>query len=249
MLQSCLDTHVHVFLPRGLFRVSATLTLPPGGSLVGFANGVSYIAAASAGGFANASAAEPAPLIRTDDGADAPPTVLAFVGVVTWQHLPQVSTLDWRSRNPLSVWRVNFESRDCECLWLSAYQQLTPPVVPCSLPSNMTAAKSVFRGLGRVYSFVNDDTGAILSSGATYRSLLVADTVGVAAPDAKLRFYSLNLEHAQSEANAELRNASFVDIYSVKSEVSGRRGSQCFSPYVFLMCSTPAGKHARAVAA
>jgi hypothetical protein len=207
-----------VFLPRGLFRVSATLELAPGGSLVGFANGVSYISAASAGGFPNATAAEPAPLLRTDDGSDAP-TTLAFLGVVTWQHLPQVTTLDWRSRNPLSVWRVNFESRDCECLWLSAYQDLSPPVVPCLLPANLTAAKSVFRGLGRVYSFVNDDTGAILSTGATYRSLLVADTAGVGAPDARLRFYSLNLEHAQSEANAELRNASFVDIYSVKSEV------------------------------
>ena len=192
-LQGCLDTHVHVFLPRGLFRVSATLALPPGGSLVGFANGVSYIAAASTGGFANASAAEPVPLLRTDDGADAP-TVLAFVGVVTWQHLPQVTTLDWRSRNASSVWRVNFESRDCECLWLSAYQALSPPIIPCALPANLTAAKSTFRGLGRVYGFVNDDTGSILSTGAAYRSMLVADTAGIGAPDARLSFYSLNLE-------------------------------------------------------
>ena len=44
---------------------------------------------------------------------------------------------------------------------------------------------------------VNDDTGAILSTGAKYRSLLVADTMGFASPTARLRFYSLNLEHAQ----------------------------------------------------
>ena len=33
-----------------------------------------------------------------------------------------------------------------------------------------------------------------------------------------MRFYSLNLEHGQSEANGEVRNSSFVDIYSVKAE-------------------------------
>ena len=58
----------------------------------------------------------------------------------------------------------------------------------------------------------------ILSSGATYRALLVADTAGFASPTARTRFYSLNLEHGQSEANAELRNVSWVDIYSVKAE-------------------------------
>jgi hypothetical protein len=90
--------------------------------------------------------------------------------------------------------------------------------VPCALPTNLTVAKSLFAGLGRVYSFVNDDTGAILSTGAAYRSLLVADTAAFAGDAARLRFYSLNLEHAQSEANGEVRNASFVDVYSVKGE-------------------------------
>ena len=215
-LQACLDAHTHVFLPPGLFRVSATLQLPPGGSLVGMGNGASYIAAAS-GGLRGASAGAPAPLLRTaaDAGPGAAPTVLAHLGLVTWQHLPHVTTLEWRSRHPLSVWRANFESRDCECLWLGAY---APPVRPCALPANLTAAKSTFAGLGRVYSFVNDDTGAILSTGAAYRSLLVADTAAFASPQARLRFYSLNLEHAQSEANGELRNSSFVDVYSVKGE-------------------------------
>ena len=114
--------------------------------------------------------------------------------------------------------RTNFESRNCECLWLSAYQQHAPTIVPCSLPVNMTRAKSVFRGLGRVHGFVNDDTGAIISTGARYRSLLIANTSAFGTAQKRLRFYSLNLEHAESEANGEVRNASYVDIYSIKGE-------------------------------
>lgn len=90
--------------------------------------------------------------------------------------------------------------------------------MPCSLPVNITIAKSVFRGLGRVHGFVNDDTGAIINTGAKYRSLLIANTSGFATTEKRLRFYSVNLEHAQSEANGEIFNASFVNIYSLKGE-------------------------------
>ena len=140
----------------------------------------------------------PRPMIRTaeDTGPGAKPSTIAFIGVVTWQHLANVPTLDWRTQHPLSIWRTNFESRDCECLWLSAYQQLSPTIVPCSLPVNITTPKSVFRGLGRVYSFVNDDTGAIVSTAAKFRSLMIANTSGFATAADRLRFYSLNLVRA-----------------------------------------------------
>ena len=58
-----------------------------------------------------------------------------------WQHLASVYTLDWRTQHPLSLWRTNFESRNCECLWLSAYQQRTPTIVPCMLPVDPWAAE------------------------------------------------------------------------------------------------------------
>lgn len=150
---------------RCRYRISSTLELPPGGSLFGMNNAVSILLAASAG-FPKANATSPQPMLRTatDTGPGSKPTTIAFVGAVTWQHLAFVSTLDWRTQHPLSIWRNNFESRDCECLWLSAYQQLSPTVVPCSLPVNITVPKSVFRGLGRVYGFVNDDTGAIIAT-------------------------------------------------------------------------------------
>ena len=38
------------------------------------------------------------------------------------------------------------------------------------------------------------------------------------SPTKRLRLYSLNLAHAQTEANGEVRASKFVDIYSVKGE-------------------------------
>ena len=217
-LQHCLDTHSAVFLPPGRYRLNRTLLLPAGAALVGMGSSFSFLLAAS-GGLAGASAANPAPLVRTATGdGRGSPTTIAFLGLLTWQHLAHVYTVDWRSQHPLSLWRSNFDTRECECLWTSAYQRYQPPDLPCALPQNLTIAKAVFRGLGRVHGFVNDDLGSILSVGAGYRALRVADTSAFATPTARLRFYSLNLEHAQSEANAELSNATHVDIYSLKVE-------------------------------
>jgi len=212
-LQTCLSKGSgRVFLPPGLYRISDTLFIPDNGSLVGMNNAASIILAATTG-FPRANVSSPLPMIETSAGI----VTIAHIGIVTWQHLDNVYTLNWRSQREESIWRVNFESRDCECLWLSAYQAKAPTIIPCSLPKNLTIAKSVFSGLGRIYGFVNDDTGAILSTSASYRSLLIDGSSGSATGD-RLRFYSLNLEHAQSEANGEIRNSSFVDVYSVKAE-------------------------------
>ena len=48
-LQACLDKHGSVFLPPGLYRISATLDIRPGGSLVGMSNAASLLLAASSG--------------------------------------------------------------------------------------------------------------------------------------------------------------------------------------------------------
>lgn len=217
-LQACLDQHSAVFLPPGRYRISATLDVRAGGSLVGMGSSFSFLLAAS-GGFPDASPDAPAPLLRTatSDARD-PPTTIAFLGLLTWQHISDVYTIDWRTQNPLSLWRSNFDTRECECLWTSAYQRLTPADIPCSPPLNLTIPKAIFRGLGRVHSFVNDDTGHILSTGAKYRALRIGDTAAFAGPEARTRFYSLNLEHAQSEANGEITNATWVDVYSIKVE-------------------------------
>ena len=62
--------------------------------------------------FPAASAAAPQPMVRTalDDGkgegsTSAKPTTIAFLGIVTWQHIAHVYTLDWRTQHPQSMWR------------------------------------------------------------------------------------------------------------------------------------------------
>jgi hypothetical protein len=217
-LQTCLDQHAAVFLPPGRYRISATLNVPAGHSFIGMGSSFSFLLAATAG-LSGASPKSPAPLLRTAmDDAVGQPTTVAFLGLLTWQHLADVYTVDWRTHHPLSLWRSNFDTRECECLWTSAYQRHDPTDIPCSLPHNLTIPKAVFRGLGRVHGFVNDDLGNILSTGAKSRAIRIADTAAFAGPEQRTRFYSLNLEHAQSESNAEIANVTWLDIYSVKVE-------------------------------
>ena len=223
-LQRCLTLHARVLLPPGVYRVSAPLQMRPGGALVGMGNGASIIAAASEG-LPGATAAAPLPLLRTAEdggggsgGGSGGRTLVALLGLVTWHHLPFVYTMDWRSRSAESVWGVNFEARATECLWVSAWQVLDPPPLPCRLPTNLTMPKSLVRGLGKFFLFVNDEAGAIINTGAKYRSLVVRDTAGFAGPGARTRFYGLNLEHCQSEACSEVANASWVDVFAIKSE-------------------------------
>jgi len=118
-LQACL-TAPYSFLPARSARPPSTYRRA--GSLVGMGNGASYLMAAT-GGFPGAS--EPQPMVRTSLDAGALPTTLAFVGIVTWHHLAHVFA-HWQTQHPTSLWRTNFESRDCECL--SAYRALAPPV-------------------------------------------------------------------------------------------------------------------------
>ena len=47
--------------------------------------------------------------------------------------------------------------------------------------------------LAGLRSFVNDDTGAIISTAAKFRSLMIANTSAFATAADRLRFYSLNL--------------------------------------------------------
>jgi len=75
---------------------------------------------------------------------------------------------------------------------------------PCALPVNLTIPKTVVRGLGSFFLFVNDETGSIISTGAAYHDLVVRDTAAFASDAGRTRFYGLNIEHCQSEACAEV---------------------------------------------
>jgi hypothetical protein len=73
-------------------------------------------------------------------------------------------------------------------------------------------------GLGAFYSYASDED--ILYTAHTYRHVLIQGLTGVATPTSRLRFYFMNVEHTNAEANVEVLDSSFVDIYSSKGEGS-----------------------------
>ena len=58
-------------------------------------------------------------ILRTSSGLNE----LAFVGLVAFWHLPNVTTLDWRARDGRSVWRSNYGTRVGQCAWWDDYGQ------------------------------------------------------------------------------------------------------------------------------
>lgn len=162
-LQHCLDAYDHVFVPKGLFRISMTLHMRPGTSLVGlsqvhstiapsaaFGTGTrkGEVASSSLGGTRSAPPTAAVPLLRTAVGGN---VTIAYLGLVTWWHVPDVFTLDWRAADGL--WRSNYETRVCECLWLSDYGSPntahgklgTWPPTGCKPAVNLTVPKTQVR--------------------------------------------------------------------------------------------------------
>ena len=143
-LQDCLDRHAAVLLPKGRFRLSATLELRNGTQLLGLSQTLSYLMPLHTGfsGAVPGAGAPFQPLVRTAAGA---PVTIAFVGMVSWWHVP-VYTLDYRARGGL--WRSNYETRVSECLWLNDYRNQTADP-PCVAGFNITVPKTQVTGTGR----------------------------------------------------------------------------------------------------
>jgi hypothetical protein len=148
-LQSCIDKHADVFLPKGYFRLSQTLKMNAGNRLVGLSQTHSVLMPMSSG-MLGATAREPKPVVSTAPGSSA---TIAFVGIVSWWHLP-IFTLDWGSKGGL--YRNCYDTRVNECLWLNNYKsQTTEP--RCQASINLTVAKAQIRGTGSFINYVNDE--------------------------------------------------------------------------------------------
>lgn len=111
---------------------------------------------------------------------------------------------------------MNYETRVDECLWLNNYRSRT--TTPSCQPSlELNVAKTQIRGTGRFFNFANDED-ILFTDHRNYRHLLVTDVNSDA--DDRVVFYELNLEHAMSQANMEVRTAAHVDIFGLKVEGS-----------------------------
>ncbi len=192
-IQQALSENAVVFLPKGYYRISGTLEIPADGQLIGVARHLSILLPAASGDFADP--ANPQPLIRTADDADATST-LAFVTLFLPLETPGARAVHWRSGRD-SLFRGIHLRREVEIPGTSATDAAVPFVV---ISGN---------GGGRWYNF---ELGSKNAQTVAYRHILVDGTTE------PLKFYQLNPERVVGEAHVEISNARNVAIYGLKSE-------------------------------
>jgi len=191
-IQSAIDRHRYVFLPKGRYCISKPLTLKVDTALFGLTNLLTQITSID-GTPAFADVENPRPLIETPDCPEATTSL-------------QMMTLEVPVTNPCVYalhWKVGG----------AAFVRNIYPIRPIWHPHAIAMSHPMVRisgsGGGRWY------TQTLLgwwSQGPDYRHLLVEGTSG------PLRFYHLQPQHARSEAMVEFRNAENIDVYSMKAE-------------------------------
>eukprot|EP00035_Acanthoeca_spectabilis_P001559 m.81023 g.81023 ORF g.81023 m.81023 type:complete len:1212 (-) comp10967_c0_seq1:393-4028(-) len=229
-----------VLLPKGIFAVSQTLSVPAGVALVGTAKHISVLsqvmpAAGLVGRGVSVAVGTPVVIAaRATDGPDLSQagesspssafacTTLAFFATQTWNTDPQASALHWVAgcgvQRQLHVHRTN----PCGAL----------PGVGCAAAVPINHSMVTISGNGtsaKVYAFFLEDCcrnatfawepGAFWAgylSGPQlggYRQLVVTDGAG------PVSFYHLNCEHGTGEAICEFSNGAHdVAVYGFKTE-------------------------------
>lgn len=198
-LQFAINDHKIVFVPKGRYRVTRSLKLKPDTCLIGVAKHLSLIENRTPeGDFADAS--HPRPLIQTADDASAT-TRLGFIGT---------STLNNQGRGAyLLRWQCGEKSIFREILLYSRTHQghVMGEYIPPDYPDVIISGN----GAGRFYNFMTDGA-AKHPQGPGQRQLLIHDT------RAPIRIYHSRFQHGAGDCNVEVRDASDVTFYGLKSE-------------------------------
>ena len=195
-----------VFLPKGFYRLSKTLTLTsPCAGIVGTARSLTVLMPMSVG-------LEGSSPILHVPGNNNKITISMFT-IVTWEHLDTVWAMHWENTNKDSIYRQNYFYRITECFFGFPHPTPVPvhdPTIPCKPSATLAHPLNLLENgaSGKFYNFENED---FLYEAPEYRHLLVEH-------GNELKFYNLNMEHSSSEANAEFRSSKDVNIYSLKSE-------------------------------
>lgn len=191
-LQAAIDENEVVFLPKGIYTVSRTLTLNSRSKLLGLGNVQSVITIVEgAEGFSDPD--HPQAIIETIDDSDAS-TVLAFIKILVPVTNPCVYALNWRA-GAKSIVRNVYPIRGA--------------IHPHGTAMNYPMIKINGSGGGSWY------TNVLLhwwDQGAEYRHLLIDST------SSPLRFYMLEPQHGRGSVMVEIKSSSNIDVYSIKSE-------------------------------
>lgn len=191
-IQSAIDSHEWVFIPKGKYRISRPLRLKADTKLFGLTNLLTEITCLD-GPSAFADVGNPRPLVETVDSPNTTTSLQSMTLKVPVRN-PCVYALRWRAGGE-SLVRNIYPIRD---VWHPHAIAMSHPMVVISGSAG-----------GRWY------TQTLLgwwSQGPDYRHLLVD---GTRQP---LRFYHLQPQHSRCDAMIEMRDAQNVDIYSMKAE-------------------------------
>ena len=198
-IQRAVDAGEIVFLPKGYFRVTRPIRLRANTQLVGVSRNLSTLIAAQSAAFGDAQ--NPQPVVQTSTAASAQSQV-AFLTLQAPAEVPGAYALDWQSGRDSIFRNVNIQQRSTD-------GHGGRPGTPAARDRSTPLVQISGNGGGRFYNLYQESAWY---QTADYRHLLVS---GTREP---LRFYQLNPEHAQSDANVEIRDAANVDIFGIKSE-------------------------------
>lgn len=196
-LQSAIDGNRLIFLPKGYYRITTTIKLRPGSKLIGVARHLSIIMARP-GCQAFQDPKYPKPLVDTNSEKNIQ-TVIAFLGIYVPKELQGGYALRWQCSGRSILRDVNF---------------ITQPIMGYSQPGSPEKSEIPLvlvrgNGGGKWYNFFQESHRG---QGLGYRHLLVSGANG------PFSIYQCNPEHAQGEANMEIRASKNVSIYGLKSE-------------------------------
>jgi hypothetical protein len=207
-----------VLLPKGFYRVSATLTMPKGGAvaLIGVARHLSVLMPVTGG---VGTLTKPAPVLHVSNPDER--IVVSMFSIALWEHLANTYALQFDNHHLRSTYRQNYFYRTTECLYGTLPNgtivngrptQKPEGPIPCRPSAVLHQPLNVITGSMMAYNFENED---FLYEAPEYRHMLVADT----QTTDRVHFYQANFEHSMSEANMEVRDSrGAVRIYSYKSE-------------------------------
>lgn len=217
-----------VWLPRGMYAVSAPLQVPQGVALVGLARHLSRVVPHVAGlrrvpGRWQPLTAGPLPVIemlppRTPHG-EVPGSVLAFLSASVWNSDADTSALHWHAFG--GVYRQFHANRANRCGSKGGAGCLLPVEInhPLQLVSggHLSAYTFYLEDCCREAQLPDPDytswPGFLAGpQGPHYRHLKVEKSSG------PISFYHLNCEHGTGEAICEFEHSSDIDVFGFKTE-------------------------------
>lgn len=205
-LQRAIDRNEKVFLPKGVYRVTKTLSLKPMTKLFGIAQSFSILAIRKDDGFFSDGNARK-PILETADSAQAS-TSLAFMSLYAPVEIPGFTFLLWRSGGESQIRSCTAHMRPWNGYGFSGKQEPREEYTG-------TLVLLTGNGGGRWYNWHEESHGLVwgkTEQDPRFRAMAIRGT------KEPLCFYQLNLEGSESEARLEVDRSRNIDVFGLKSE-------------------------------